>query len=162
MQHLKFAFVFAALFATLGSSALARPDVKLHLAGEIVGHDAGGKETLEPIAPDTQLHAGEVVRYEIVAFNGGTDPAVKLAPVNRIPSGTQYEAGTASSNPAFAVEFSLDGKTFSKLPMLSVKTPTGIVEKKADPATYAAIRWINVKPLAPKASVTYSYEVRVK
>jgi uncharacterized repeat protein (TIGR01451 family) len=163
MQHLLFAFVLTAVFAALGTSAYARPNVQLHLTGAIVGHDANGKETIQPISGDTELKTGEVVRYDVVATNAGTDPAIKLTPVDKIPAGTQYEAGTAASSPALTIEFSIDGgKTFAKVPMISIKTPKGVVEKKADPATYTAIRWITQKPLAPKASVTYSYEVRVK
>lgn len=163
MQHLKFTFVLASLFGVMSTAAYARPNVTLHLSGAIVGHDQTGKTTLEPVTDSTQFQPGETVRYDVVASNSGTDPALKLMPTGKIPSGTVYEAGTASSSNTGGVEFSLDGgKTWAKIPTVKVTTPKGVVEKKADPATYTAIRWIMAKPLAPKSSVSYSYEVRVK
>jgi uncharacterized repeat protein (TIGR01451 family) len=147
----------------MGTSAYASPKVVLHLAGSVVGKDAKGNPTIDPIDSDTILKPGEIVRYDIVATNTGTDPALSLKPVGKIPPGMFYEAGTASAAPASVVEFSLDGgKNWSKLPTVKVKTPKGVVEQKADPATYTTVRWILQKPLAPKASVTYSYEVRIK
>jgi uncharacterized repeat protein (TIGR01451 family) len=163
MQHLKFAFVLAALLGFMGTAAYARPNVQLHLTAEVVGHDAKGNKTLDPVPQGEPLRPGEIVHYDIVASNAGSDPALKLAPVGRIPSGMVYEAGSASTAPAFVVEFSLDGgKTWAKVPTVKVTTSAGVVEKKADPTTFTTVRWIMQKPLAPKASVTYSYEVRVK
>ncbi len=163
MQHLKFAFVFVSLFGVMSTAAYARPNVQLHLVAESVGHDSKGEKTLDPIPAGEALKPGEIIHYDIVALNAGSDPAVKLAPVGRIPAGMAYEAGSASTAPAFVVEFSLDGgKTWAKAPTVKVTTSSGVVEKKADPATYTTVRWIMQKPLAPKASVTYSYEVRVK
>ena len=163
MQHLKFAFVLAAAFGFMGTSAFASPNVALHLSSSVVGKDAKGNATIDPIDSDTVLKQGETVRYDIVATNNGSDPALSLKPVGKIPPGMLYEAGTASAAPASIVEFSLDGgKKWSKLPTIKVTTPKGVVEKPADPATYTMVRWILQKPLAPKASVTYSYEVRVK
>jgi uncharacterized repeat protein (TIGR01451 family) len=163
MQHLKFAFALVASLGFMGTTAYARPNVQLHLVAEAVGHDASGAKTLDPIAAGEALKPGEIVHYDIIASNAGSEPALKLAPVGRIPAGMAYEAGSASTAAAFVVEFSLDGgKTWSKAPTVKVSTSSGVVEKKADPATYTTVRWIMQKPLAPKASVTYSYEVRVK
>jgi uncharacterized repeat protein (TIGR01451 family) len=163
MQHLKFAFVLATVFGVMSTAAYARPNVQLHLVAEVVGHDAKGNRTLDPIPEGEALKPGEIVHYDIVASNAGSDPALKLAPVGRIPSGMAYEPGSATTAAAYIVEFSLDGgKTFAKVPTVKVTTSNGVVEKKADPATFTTVRWIMQKPLAPKASVTYSYEVRVK
>ncbi len=162
MQHLKLLYAFIAAFAVLAGSAVAKPNVQLKLDGELVQHDAKGAEKLVPVSSEA-LKPGAIVRYDIVATNQGTDPAVKLMPIGKIPSGTAYEAGTASSTGSLRVEFTIDGgKTWSKSPLVKVTTPTGVVEKPADPSTYTEIRWIAAKPLAPKASVSYRYEVRVK
>lgn len=162
MQHLKSLYAFIAAFAVLAGSATAKPNVQLKLDGELVQRDAKGVEKFVPITSEA-LKTGETVRYDIVAMNVGTDPATKLMPVGRIPSGTKYEAGSASASGSLRVEFSIDGgKTWSKSPTIRVTTPTGVVLKPADPASYTEIRWIAAKPLAPKASVSYSYEVRVK
>jgi uncharacterized repeat protein (TIGR01451 family) len=163
MQHLKFAFVFAAAFAMLGTAAVnAKPIVQLKLQGALVEHDPKGAEKLTPVG-DVQLRPGETVRYDIVATNAGADPAVKLMPTGRIPAGTEYEAGTATISGAARIEFSIDGgKTWAVKPLVKVKTDAGIVEKPADPAMYTTLRWVNEKSLAPKQSITYTYEVRIK
>ena len=162
MQHLKIVFAFVAAFAVLTGAANAKPNVQLKLDGELVQHDAKGVVKLVPLS-SAELKTGETVRYDIVATNQGTDPAAKLMPIGKIPNGTAYQVGSASSTASLRVEFSIDGgKTWAKSPTTKVTTPTGVVEKPADPSTYTTIRWIAAKPLAPKASVSYSYEVRVK
>ena len=121
-----------------------------------------GERQLAPLSGIT-LHSGEIVRYDVTARNAGTNPAKNLVPVGTIPIGTVYEAGSASTN-ALRVEFSIDGgKTWSVSPMVKVRNAAGVlVEKKASPARFTAVRWISEKPLDPKSTVTYDYEVRVK
>jgi hypothetical protein len=98
----------------------------------------------------------------ITASNTGDQPALHVVPTGKIPTGTTYEAGSASGN-GVHVEFSLNGgKTWSQKPTVTVHTSTGDVSKPADPAAYTSLRWVSEKPLLPKASATYSYEVQVK
>ena len=162
MQRFKCFYALVAAFVVTASAASAKPNVQLKLDGELVQHDAKGDVKLVPLA-SAELKTGQTVRYDIVATNQGTDPAAKLMPVGKIPSGTAYEAGSASSATSLRVEFSIDGgKTWAKSPTIKVTTPTGVVVKPADPSSYTTIRWIAAKPLAPKASLSYSYEVRLK
>jgi uncharacterized repeat protein (TIGR01451 family) len=163
MQRLKFAFVFAVACAVFGAAAVdAKPLVQLKLQGVLVERDAKGAEKLTPVA-NVELKPGQTIRYDIVATNAGTDPANKLLPTARVPAGTEYEAGSASISGASHVEFSLDGgKTWAAKPLVKVKTSVGEVERPADPAAYTMLRWVDEKSLAPKQSVTYVYEVRVK
>lgn len=162
MQHLKATFALLAAFAVTGGAALAKPNVQLKLAGELLQKDAQGAVSFVPMST-TELKPGQIVRFDIVAKNEGSDAATALVPVGKIPTGTAYEAGSASASGALRVEFSLDGgKTWSSSPTVKVVTPNGTVVKKADPASYTQVRWIAAKPLAPKSSVTYRYEVRVK
>lgn len=162
MQHLKATCAFLAAFVVLGSAADAKPNVQITLDGELVQRDAKGVERSTPVS-SVALEPGETVRYDIVATNRGVEPAKKLMPVGKIPAGTAYEVGTASSTAAQRVEFSIDGgKTWSVSPTIKVQTPAGIVEQKADPARYTTIRWVGDKPLLSKASVTYRYDVRIK
>ena len=151
-----------AAIALSATVALARPDVVLHLSGATVQKTSSGEEKLTPLAPDQKLKAGEVVRWTIAGTNKGSDPALHFTPSDKIPAGTAYIAGSASTGSGHA-EFSLDeGKTWSPKPMVTVQTPTGPVQKPADPSTFTNIRWIADKPLAPKGSVRFSFEVRVK
>jgi uncharacterized repeat protein (TIGR01451 family) len=155
-----FACVAALVLTTLTASA--KPDVSLHLSGVTVVKVSGGGEKLVPLDPAVKLKTGEVVRWTIVGTNKGSDPALHFTPSDKIPAGTAYIAGSASTTAGNA-EFSLDGgKTWSSKPMVTVQTSTGPVTKPADPSSYTNIRWIAEKPLAPKGSVRFLYEVRVK
>jgi len=142
----------------LGAVADAKPNVVLKLSGVLVEHDQNGAEKLTSVEK-AQLKPGDVVRYVIVASNAGADPARNLVPVGQVPAGTAFVAGSATAH----AEYSLDGgKTWSTAPTIKVHTPSGDVVKKADPATYTSVRWIDDKPLAAKASATFVYVVRVK
>jgi uncharacterized repeat protein (TIGR01451 family) len=146
----------------LGAIADAKPSVALKLSGVLVEHDKNGGEKTSAVET-AQLKPGDVVRYVIVASNAGSDPARNLVPVGQVPAGTAFVAGSATSKEAPHVEYSLDGgKTWSAAPTVKVHTPAGDVVKKADPATYTSLRWIDGKPLAPKGSATFVYTVRVK
>ena len=162
MQRRSLAIALAASFFVLGASANAKPNVTLKLDAELVRKDAKGVETLTPVSGN-ELKPGETVRYDIVATNQGTAPATKLMPIGKVPNGTSYEAGSATASGSMRVEFSIDGgKTWSKSPIVKVVTQSGTMEKKADPTMYTSIRWIAEKPLAPKTSISYHYEVRIK
>jgi uncharacterized repeat protein (TIGR01451 family) len=145
------------------ADASARPSVLLKLEGDVVQHDSKGAEVLVPLASGQGLTPGQTIRYLIVATNAGTQAANHLVPQAKIPAGTAYEPGTASNATDSRVEFSLDGgRTWSAKPLVKVPTANGSVEKPADPALYTAVRFARDTPLAPKTSVTYSYEVRIK
>ena len=150
---------------TCASVAFANPNVKPHialnLAASVVAYDAKGVEHDSPA--DVALKSGALLRYTVIAKNVGDAPARNLAPAARVPAGTVYEPTPSAHVSSATVEFSLDGgKTWSAVPTISVVTAHGTVRKKADPATYTAVRWVALRPLAPKSSLTYSYEVRVK
>jgi uncharacterized repeat protein (TIGR01451 family) len=146
----------------LGATADAKPNVVLTLSGVLVERDRNGAETTTAVEK-AQLKPGDVVRYVIVASNSGADPARNLVPIAQIPAGTAFQPGSASFKDAGHVEYSLDaGKTWSAAPTIKVHTAAGDVVKKADPATYTSLRWIDGKPLASKTSTTFIYVVRVK
>ncbi len=142
--------------------ASAKPNVTLKLSGSIVTRAADGRTTLTPVEK-AQPKAGDEIEYDIVASNAGTTPALRLVPVGRIPAGTAYVDGSAKA-PRARAEFSLDGgKTWSTSPTVTVKGPDGApVVKKADPSLYTAVRFVTSGAVAPRASVAYTYEVRVK
>jgi uncharacterized repeat protein (TIGR01451 family) len=164
LQRIIIAACIAALVSLFGgSAAFARPAVSLKLQADLVQHDDKGTEKLVPIVDDAGLKPGDIVRYVIVAANSGSDPATHLVPQGKIPSGTAYEAGSASKSDALHVEFSLDGgKTWSAKPTVKVQTSAGLVLKPADPSSFTTLRWIGAQPLLPKTSQTYSYQVRIK
>lgn len=155
------ALALALVFLCSAVAVEARPAVDLRLQGVLVERSADGVEKTTPVA-DVTLKPGETVRYTILATNHGTDAALGLKPTGKIPAGTAFDAGSAAGAAA-RVEYSLDGgKTWSTSPTVKVQTPNGIVEKKADPSTYTAIRWTADKPLAPRATAAYTYQVHIR
>ena len=162
MQRLTTAMLFAALFAIVGTTADAKPIVQLKLQGAIVERDAKGNEKLAPLT-DAELKPGQIVRYDVVATNAGSEPASKFVPAARVPAGTEYESGSASVSGTSRIEFSIDGgKTWATKPLVTVETSRGAVEKAAPTAMYTMLRWVADKDLAPNQTASYSYAVRVK
>lgn len=160
--------MYRALVATLMTAAVflcalpaqARPVVKLQLSGSLVERSAKGGEKLVSME-HIVLKSGEIVRYTILASNTGTDPALELTPVGRIPSGTRYIAGSAHGSTS-DVEYTLDGKTWSAHPLQS-KTQNGkVVHAPADASMFTALRWHMKTALAAHKATSFTYEVRVK
>jgi len=146
----------------LPTAVSAKPAVVLKLSGVLVSQNAKGEEKTTPVT-DVQVKTGQTIRYVITATNKGDQPALKLTPMGKIPAGTTYEAGSASSAHALRIEYSIDqGKAWSIRPTITVHTPTGNIVKPANPAAYTNLRWVADKPLDPNAVVVYSYAVRVK
>lgn len=150
--------LLSAAFLFCTGLASARPVVKLHLSGVLVQQNAG--QTKETPVEGVVLKAGDLVRYTIVASNSGDSAAVKLIPVGQVPKATSFVPGSARGADA-STEYTLDGKTWSAHPMLSVKTASGVASKPADPSLYKAVRWVSKRALPPKKAFVFTYDVRV-
>jgi uncharacterized repeat protein (TIGR01451 family) len=149
-------FLFAA-FASTSTVAFARPIVTLKLAAAVVQKDVSGHDVLAPASGP--VHSGDRLRYEIVATNGGDRTATSVRPFDRIPTGTEFVAGSASGNGK--VEYSLDrGTSWSAAPTVVVHSKDGDKVVAADPATYSAIRWTT--DLKAGASTAFAFDVHVK
>ncbi len=150
----------AAAFALLGGTAAAAPAVSLRLSGALVERDARGVEHAVPLGAQ-RVQPGETIRYTLLAVNRGDEAARRPSPVARIPAGTAYAGASAPGAPV-RLEFSLDGTTFSARPMVSVRGPSGLEQRPADPAQYVALRWSGLAQLAPRAARAFEYTVRVR
>ena len=147
-------------FASAGAVASARPIIALNLSASVVHHDADGTTKLMP-ATGVTLKPDDVVRYSIVASNSGDRAAEGVRPMDEIPAGTAFVAGSAAG--PGTVEFSLDhGKTWSAAPTVTVHDATGEHTVKAAPASYTAIRWTTPAPLKAGASEHFAFDVAVK
>lgn len=162
MRQIAVAFALAVVVTFVTPvCASAKPNVQLHLTGVLVTTSSDGHESTTPLDKVTP-RKGETYRYTIVANNVGTDPAVKFVAKDAIPNGTSYVAGSASKLAGVTIEYSIDGgKTWSARPMVSVRSPKGLVRRPADASAYTTVRWIASK-VAPKTALTFTYEVRVK
>jgi uncharacterized repeat protein (TIGR01451 family) len=150
----------SAIFLLLGGFALARPAVNLHFSGALV-QKVDGKVTRKPVQGLT-LHAGDIVEYSIDATNGGDQAALGFSSVGPVPAHMQYVSGSARAAQPAAIEYSIDGKTWSAQPMQVVKTARGEQRKPAPASAYVSVRFTAQRPLAPKATFHYTYEVVVK
>jgi uncharacterized repeat protein (TIGR01451 family) len=144
----------------LSGIALAKPAVKLHFSGVLV-QNVNGKVQTKPVQGLT-LHAGDVVRYTIDAKNDGDEAAFGFTAVGPVPAHTQYVSGSARGAQPAQIQYSLDGKAWASQPAVRVKTDRGMREKPAPASAYVSVRFTSLKPLQPKASAQYSYEVVVK
>lgn len=151
------ALIAAIALTNTCAGAVARPVVTLKLTVANVQTDANGKDVLTPSAGKV-VHGGDRLRYEIIASNTGDRAATQVRPYDMIPAGTEFIAHSATGNGK--VEYALDGKTWSAVPLVVVHTNDGDKTIPADPATYKAIRWTTT--LAPGASSAFGFDVRVK
>lgn len=154
------------LAAILTTSALrplvaaAKPLIALSLSGAYVHRNADGSIQLTAIDRE-QARPGERIRWQIAAANSGDQAARGLIAVGRIPAGTAFVPGSASSAEG-RVEYTLDGRIWSASPTIVVAGPSGNVVKPADPGRYTAVRWIASAALPPHAVQRYTYEVMVR
>jgi uncharacterized repeat protein (TIGR01451 family) len=155
MRHLRILPLVAAVFFACATIASAAPKVTLVLSQSLV-EQHNGKPVFTAV-PSTGAKYGSTLRYSIVASNSGDKTAFGVRPIAKIPHGSIYVAGSAT--PGASAQYTLDGKTWSPKPMVSVKQPDGkIVKKLADPSQYVGIRW-TLSRLQPKGIATFNYEV---
>ena len=143
----------------LPSSAIARPDVKVSLAGSVEREGKQlGLEKLEAVQP------GEILNWQIQSVNEGNAPAREYKTVGHIPAGTSFVAGSAVAENGSTVTYSIDGgKTFSTLPVIAEKQPDGSVKTVPAPvAMYTEVRYEWSDSLAAGGKLSASYKVRVR
>jgi len=141
------------------AAAAGAPNVQLQFSGVALVNTRDGV-VRKPLS-SVVLHTGDEVRFTIVALNRGDEPALAFSPTGPVQPRFAFVAGTASAAGA-SVKYSVDGRTFSASPTVTVATANGPQSRPADPATYRAVRWLLAKPLAPHEKATFSYEVRVR
>jgi uncharacterized repeat protein (TIGR01451 family) len=144
--------------------ALAGPRITVSIAQlrEVVEQKDGARATR--LEPARSVAPGDVVEYVITYRNEGDAVATDAVVEDPIPSGTVYLAGSARGDGA-EIAFSSDGgKTFAPAVKLTyeVRLPSGAVEKRvATPDRYTHVRF-TVKQVAPGATGTVAFRVRVK
>jgi uncharacterized repeat protein (TIGR01451 family) len=134
-----------------------QPNITAQLTAQRVSKTGQGKEVLSPA--DT-AKPGEVIEYRIVYKNSGKAMARGLQGVLPIPLEMEFIPGSAV--PA-DVSASLDGKSFSKIPLQrKVKLADGsIVVREVPVAEYRSLRW-NLNGLAPGDQITAKARMRIK
>jgi uncharacterized repeat protein (TIGR01451 family) len=148
-----------AILSCLGSGrsglAAEKQDVKVELTARqvIVSGDKESFTSAEKAKP------GDVIEYRALYTNGGQSGVTNLLATVPIPAGLELVAGSA--NPV-AQQASLDGKSFSAMPLMRpVKNSSGAIEEQPVPLSeYRALRWV-IADLAPGATATVTLRGRV-
>ena len=137
-------------------AAKGKSDLTIALTAQKVMKQSDGSEKL--LAADRAL-PGELIQYDTLCQNQGAKALNNVAPMLPIPAGMVYVADSASPAPA---EASLDGKTFSAIPLKrKVTMPTGEVTEQEVPATeYRALRW-KLGEMAPGAKTVLVARTRI-
>jgi uncharacterized repeat protein (TIGR01451 family) len=155
---------FGALLLVCGvSEAWAKPllEISVEQLRQVVEERDGARRV--KLVPTTEAQPGDVVQYVLTYANRGEEAARDAVIDDAIPRGTTYLADTAAGEGA-EITFSSDGgRTYAPAVKLTyeIKLPNGVVEKRlATPSDYTHVRW-TVKQVAPGASGTVSFKVKV-
>ncbi len=144
---------------------VSRGPLKAELKAWVVRTDTvDGKPVVRKLPADSAA-VGDTIEYELHYTNVGDLPISGLKPTAKIPEGTVYLEGSASSSVKARLYFSIDGgKTYHELPIYyKVKLPDGReVKKEATPDMFTHIRWGMEGELLPGRSAVFSYRVIVK
>lgn len=149
------------------SQGQSRPEIKLSLAADkqiILTENGQQKPSWQPLSGTVSVKPGDRLRYRLVGRNDGTGPAQNLVLNQAIPGQMAYITGSVQAPKNTQVLFSIDGgKSFTAKPMVKVKQLDGrVIDQPAKAEAYSHIRWILGTTVAAKATVTTSYELRVR
>lgn len=156
------ALAFACLPAAPAAAQVAAPKIVLETKASLLSTDAKtGKPSRKPAK---RAKTNETVEYVVAWANKGTGPAPDVTVTNPIPSGTVYLLGSAEGKGAKIVASADGGATFAPPPLRVNETmPDGtVVSVEAPPEAYTHLRWRVPGPVAPGASGTVSFKVRVR
>lgn len=135
-----------------------RPVVKVVLSGTVERDDVR-----VPVEKAALVKSGEILNWTITSVNEGNAPANEYSAVGKIPTTTQFVAGSATAEGSAAVTFSIDnGKSFSSTPMVDERQADGSVKKVPAPVSmYNQIRYSWAAPLVEGEKRNASYKVRL-
>lgn len=154
--------------STIAQNVLRQPKVNLHLTADqkVIKKNQQGKETIswQPLDGKIKAKPGDVFRFTVTGKNEGTREAKNFVITQPVPRGTIYQLDTATVAQDITATYSIDqGKTFVVRPTVKVTLPGGKVEERPAPAAaYTHVRWTIRQDLQPNASVSASYQVKVR
>lgn len=152
--------VFAAQNETVGRAFnILRPEVKVQISGTVrLGNQTLSLETVEAVK------TGEILDWKINSANTGNAAAQNYRVVGQIPKGTTFVVGSAKTEEAATVKFSIDGgKTFSAEPLIEETQPDGSIKKVPAPvSSYTQVQFDWAKELPAESQMNAAYLVRVR
>lgn len=136
-----------------------RPEVKILLSATVERD-----HVKIPVEKASIVKSGEILDWTITSLNEGTAPARDYKAVGKVPTGTEFIAGSVTADGSATVTYSIDnGKSFWAQPTIEEKQPDGSVKKVPAPASmYTQIRYEWADPLNQNSKLDVSYKVRLK
>lgn len=131
---------------------------EIYIVTEVPGADGTVEEVLTPA---TTAIPGQVVEYRVHATNSGavTIAAGRVQILGPIQAGMEFVEGSATpSSEHVLTEFTVDGETFSRGPLL---TGAGVNRRVVDPREYRTIRWTLLEPMEAGQTEVFTYRVRI-
>lgn len=152
--------VFAAKNETVGRAlSILRPEVKVRISGTV--QRSSQNVSLEKVE---SVKSGEILDWNINSANSGNASAQNYRVVGQIAPETVFVAGSARSEGAAAMQYSIDGgKTFSAEPMIEERQADGSLKQVPAPVSmYSQIRFEWAKDLPADSQLNAAYKTRVK
>ena len=153
----------AAAMPPLSESGGPQVVVDVTAMKEVLARDEAGRERVE-LREAAAMGPGDTLVYRIVYTNKGTSPARDATVTDPIPAGTVLLPGSWEAQGAdFSV--SVDGgKTWESYPVSRpVKQADGsMMQKEVNPSVYTHVRWTCREPLAPGATRSAVFKVKVR
>jgi len=158
------ALIVAALFAAAQQAWADEPRIALKVSGEKeVVQIRNGKKTVST-APMDKIQSGDSLVYTITYQNTGKSVARDVTVVDPVPANTAYLPGSAAGKDT-KILFSINGgATYLEPPVLrKIRDAAGKeIVQPAPPELYTHIKWIVKAPVAPGATGTVTFKVKVK
>jgi uncharacterized repeat protein (TIGR01451 family) len=154
--------VFAALAAPQAQAQRA-PEQQA-LVASAANMTAIADETAGRARASHEVQGDDVVRYSLVFTNVTDRPVREIVLANPVPAGFQLLAGSvAATDDDTRTEFSADGgQSFSPQPMEEVVVDGQRIRRAISPERYTHVRWTLGGWVAPQASVTAHFDVRLR
>lgn len=148
--------ILAAVGWAAAPANVNKGDLSISLVAQKVVKQSNGQDQLQPAE---RAFPGEVIQYDALCHNQGSEALRRVEPTLPIPAGMVYVPDSAKPAPAQA---SLDGKNFQPIPLRrKVVLPNGAVELREVPATeYRALRWF-IGEMAPGSKTTVIARTRL-
>lgn len=149
--------------SVISTNVSAAPQGHLKVTSKVqklVVTNRNGKKVAKYV-PAAKVLPGETLQYNTFFQNISNQPANGIAIVNPIPKHTVYLPNTAQGQNT-VVSFSVNGgKSYAPKGALKVRGRDGKV-RVAQPADYTNVKWQYRGNLAPKATKSVGFKVRLR
>ncbi|OOR90858.1 hypothetical protein B0181_04320 [Moraxella caviae] len=120
----------------------------------VVSKDAAGNETLTPVGMNTPISKGQIVEYQGLFTNHGTNRVRKMVATMDIPKGAEL---VGNIEPAIA-QATMDGGRFVNMP---IRVSVNGQAQELPLANYKGLRW-TIEELGIGATAVVKYRAKIQ